>query len=98
MEPEIVCEENSQTDLLPENCTYADTGCELSGSCLHCPFTQCVYETPRGKQSLRTALRDRQIAGLFRGGKDTAVLAAMFGVSKRTIQRIVRKNTRLKAT
>lgn len=94
MEPETVCEEIAPIDLPPEYCRYEDEGCELSGSCLRCPFSICAYE-PGGKRKLLRARRDRKIAGLFKKGKDTAVLASMFGISRRTIQRII-KGSKLK--
>ncbi len=90
MEPEIVCEEITQVDLPPEYCRYEDEGCELSGSCLHCPFSHCVYERPSGKRHLLAVMRDREIIRLFHNGKDTAELARMFGVTRRTVQRIVK--------
>ena len=48
-------EENSSavgSDLPPEYCHYRDEGYELAGSCLNCPFPQCVYDEPGGRQAL----------------------------------------------
>ncbi len=95
MEPEIVaapvCEETLANDLRPEYCQYRDEGCELSGSCLHCRLPHCVYDLPRGKRRLLKSMRDKKITGLFRQGKTTRELAAMFKVTQRTIQRVVRE-------
>ncbi len=80
-------------DLLPEYCHYRDEGCELADSCLGCPLPHCVYDEPRGKQHLFKERRDREIARLFSGGgRGIKELAAMFGLSRRTIQRALRRS------
>jgi hypothetical protein len=89
MEPEIVCEEIIKGDLRPEYCQYKDEGCELSGSCLQCPLTQCIYDKPRGKHRMLKTVRDRQMVALFHQGKNTEELAKRFGVSRRTVQRVL---------
>ncbi|MFH1016026.1 MAG: helix-turn-helix domain-containing protein [Chloroflexota bacterium] len=82
-----------ETDLRPEFCRYRDEGCELAESCLSCPFPQCLYEQPRGKQSWLKKARAREIVRLFSNkGKSVKELAQMFGVSERTIQRALKKN------
>lgn len=85
-------EENSEIelDLLPEHCHYRDEGCDLADSCLHCPFPQCIYELPGGRQRWLKKLRDREIARLFNECKGVKELASMFGVSQRTVQRTLR--------
>ena len=40
----------NEPDLPPEYCHYRDEGCEFADSCLNCPFPQCIYDEPRGKQ------------------------------------------------
>ena len=78
----------NEPDLRPEYCQYKDEGCELADSCLECPFPQCIYEQPRGKQRWRKKLRDGEITRLFtREGKEIKELARVFGVSQRTVQR-----------
>lgn len=78
----------NESDLLPEYCQYKDEGCDLADSCLNCPFPQCIYEQPRGRQRWLKKLRDKEIVRLFTGeGKGVRELASMFGVSARTIQR-----------
>jgi hypothetical protein len=82
-----------ETDLLPEYCRYRDEGCEFAASCLDCPYPQCLYDEPRGKQRWLKERRNREIARLFRGGGwGVKELAALFGLSQRTVQRAL-KNT-----
>ncbi len=74
-------------DLPPEFCHYRDEGCEYAESCLACPFPQCLYDEPRGRQRWLKDLRNREIKRLFHGGWKINELAPLFGVSHRTIQR-----------
>jgi AraC-like DNA-binding protein len=79
-------------DLLPEHCTYRDEGCELAISCLNCPFPSCVLEQPGGKRRWQKRLRDREMARLVTSeGKKTKELAQKFGISRRTVQRVLRR-------
>ena len=91
MEPEIVYEEISNKDLRPEYCQYRDEGCEFSGSCLQCRMEQCIYDQPRGKRRMLKAMRDKNVLDLFQQGKTTRELAGMFNVTRRTIQRVLKK-------
>jgi len=77
-------------DLPPEYCRYRDEGCEYARSCLRCPFPQCLYDEPRGRQRWMKGLRNREINRLFSGGRKIKELALMFGVSQRTIQRALK--------
>ena len=87
----VPCE--NESDLLPEYCRYRDEGCDLAGSCLNCPFPQCVYEQPRGRQGWLKNLRDSEIAGLFKNeSKGVKELALTFGVSQRTVQRALKNS------
>ncbi|UCH43489.1 MAG: helix-turn-helix domain-containing protein [Dehalococcoidales bacterium] len=87
-----------ETDLPPEFCRYQDDGCELATAylggkscCLNCPFSRCVYDEPGGKQRMIKRLRAREMARLFNTeGKRIWELAAMFGVSRRTVQRALK--------
>ncbi len=74
-------------DLPPEFCRYRDEGCEYAASCLACPFPQCLYDEPRGRQRWLKELRNKEIKRLFTGGWKINELAPLFGVSQRTIQR-----------
>jgi AraC-like DNA-binding protein len=83
----------SERDLPPEYCHYRDEGCEFAESCLNCPFTQCLYDEPRGKQRWLKDLRNKEIARLFSGGWGMKELALMFGLSQRTIQRALKSTS-----
>ncbi len=76
-----------EQDLKPEYCQYRDEGCEYAKACLQCPFPQCLYDEPRGRQRWMKQTRDKEIKRLFNEGKKGKELATIFGVSQRTIQR-----------
>jgi len=88
-----------ELDLLPEYCHYRDEGCELAGAylghqshCSECPFPQCIYDQPRGKQHLLKGLRDEEILRQFTDeGKGIKELALAFNVSQRTVQRVLKR-------
>ena len=84
-----------EPDLPPEYCRYRDEGCEYARSCLRCPFPQCLYDEPRGRQRWMKGVRNREINRLFQGGQRVKELALMFGVSQRTIQRALRESRSL---
>ena len=80
-------------DLPPEYCRYRDEGCELADSCLKCPFPQCVYDEPGGRQRWRKRMRDKEISRMFSSeGKGLKELALIFNVSQRTIQRALKSS------
>ena len=61
-------------------------------SCLNCPFPQCIYEQPGGRQHWLKTMRDREIVRQFtKEGKEIKELALLFGVSTRTVQRALGK-------
>jgi hypothetical protein len=81
----------TELDLPPEYCHYQDEGCELSKSCLNCPFPSCIYDEPGGKQHLLKGQRDKEIVRLSqKEGKGVKELAAIFGISRRTVQRALK--------
>jgi hypothetical protein len=80
-----------EEDLPPEFHGYKDEGCEYAQSCLACPFPQCLYDEPRGKQRWLKELRNREINRLFNGGWQVKDLEELFGVSQRTIQRALKE-------
>lgn len=83
---------DSEPDLPPEFCHYRDEGCELTGSCLTCPFPGCIYDQPSGRQRWLKKARDREMVRLFTTcGKGIRELALEFGVSVRTVQRALKK-------
>jgi hypothetical protein len=81
--------EQNERDLRPEYCRYKDEGCEYAKSCLDCPFPQCLYDEPRGRQRWLKELRDKEINRLFKKGQKFGELAMTFDVSIRTVQRAV---------
>ncbi len=82
---------DAEMDLLPEQCHYRDEGCELAGSCLNCPFPECVFDEPGGKRKLLMERRNCEIARLFDSGqKSVKELALIFNLSVRTIQRALK--------
>jgi len=88
LEPTI----EAELDLPPEYCHYRDEGCELAESCLNCPFPECIYDEPGGKQRLLKEQRNAEIVKLFSTGKKSVKeLAQMFNLSVRTIQRALKK-------
>jgi AraC-like DNA-binding protein len=89
--------EDTELDLLPENCHYRDEGCEVAdaflghkSSCLNCPFPHCIYDEPGGEQRWRKRLRNAQVLKLAGEGMPVKELAVRFGVSRRTVQRILK--------
>jgi len=90
--PEETNKETNQneTDLPPEYCHYRDEGCEYAQSCLACPFPQCLYDEPRGRQRWLKDLRNKEINKLIAAGWKIKELALLFGVSPRTIQRALK--------
>ena len=89
MEPEV---NGTELDLPPEYCRYRDDGCEFADSCLNCPFSKCVYDEPRGRQRWLKGLRDREMVRLASSeGRGIRELALRFGVSQRTVQRVLER-------
>jgi AraC-like DNA-binding protein len=82
----------SDLDLLPEYYHYQDDGCEFADSCLNCPFPDCIYAQPGGRQQWLKSLRDQEVLKLHSQGKSVKELAEMFGASQRTIQRILKRD------
>jgi hypothetical protein len=77
---------------LPENCQYQDEGCELADSCLNCPFPDCIYDSPGGERRLRKERRNSEIVHKSTLGYSVKELAAKYEVSRRTVQRVIKKN------
>ena len=92
-EPSQDNEPDEGLDLPPEYCHYRDEGCELTDSCLNCPFPQCVHDEPGGTQRWRKRTRDKEIIRMFSSeGKEVKELAVIFGISQRTIQRALKNS------
>ncbi len=85
----------ARRDALPEHTTYPDTGCDVCASCLRCPLERCRYEEPGGLRRLIGAQRDRSMLEVQRQERLTAnALARRFGVSRRTVFRVLAKARR----
>jgi len=81
-----------EPDLPPEYCQYRDEGCEFAGSCLNCSLPICIHEMPGGRQRWLKELRDREVVRRFSvEGRGVKELALIYGVSQRTIQRILKR-------
>ena len=79
-------------DPLPDYFEYCDEGCDLFPSCLECPLPRCRYDDQAGGRRAATRLRDKALLRRRRlAGNNVAELAQSFGVSKRTVQRIIRR-------
>ena len=78
-------------DLLPEQIRYKDEGCDLADSCLNCPYEECIYDKPGGKRHRKKKERSAEMIRLYdEEGKEIKELAAIYGVSKRTVQRALK--------
>jgi hypothetical protein len=79
-------------DALPEFTHYRDEGCDLYPSCLTCPLPRCRYDKPGGARAIFNLRRDREIRHLRRRQKlPVDTLARRYGVSRRTVFRILRR-------
>jgi hypothetical protein len=87
----------ARRDALPENTNYADTGCDLHPSCLSCPLVRCRYDEPGGARGLLGRARDRSMVAVWRRERlGVEALARRFGVSRRTVFRVLaRERARL---
>ena len=81
-------------DRLPELIIYQDNGCDLHPSCLTCPLPRCRYDDPGWLQREERGQRDTEVLKL-RAKQSLPVpeLAARFGVSTRTVHRILSRST-----
>jgi hypothetical protein len=78
-------------DALPEHTDYSDRGCDLFPSCLNCPLPRCRYEERGGASALIRSGRDASIIAMAdERGLSVDALARMFGLSRRTIFRVLR--------
>ncbi len=88
-----VFERPARSDALPEYVDYVDSGCDLYPSCLNCPLPRCRYEVNGGASAMLRLGRDESIiAASRRNGTTIDDLAQAFGLSRRTIFRVLEKN------
>ena len=79
-------------DGLPEQMHYADTGCEVSGSCLTCTLSQCKFDDPTWYQALRRQGRDLELQSAHeQEGLSVFEVARRFRISPRTVHRALRR-------
>ena len=79
-------------DGLPEQMHYADTGCEVSASCLVCTLPQCKFDDPSWYQALRRQGRDQELLNAHElEGLSVFEVARRFKVSPRTVHRALRR-------
>ena len=79
-------------DVLPEQHQYRDEGCSVSPSCLRCPLPWCKYDDPAAYHRELRLSRDREVMQVKREqGKSVPQLAQHFGLSERTIHRILER-------
>ncbi|MBI4340372.1 MAG: helix-turn-helix domain-containing protein [Chloroflexi bacterium] len=81
-------------DLLPEYSVYHDEGCDLFSLCLDCPLPRCRYDEKVGRKRIDQRLRNARMAAQHKQGVSVAELAERFRVSKRTVQRVLKKELR----
>jgi hypothetical protein len=80
-------------DRLPDYTEYPDQGCKLSPSCLKCPLPKCHLDVQAEGRRTARLLRDREILRRINvEGKSIAELARSYGLSRRTIYRIIRRS------
>lgn len=79
----------SRNDSLPEFTRYRDDGCEVNPSCLTCPLPRCRYEEPGGLRAILNESRDREMVELRARGVSVDSIANRFGVSRRTVFRVL---------
>lgn len=80
-------------DVLPERYPFRDDGCDVSPSCLICPLPRCKYDDPVAYHRELKESRNQKVVQMKRAHETTttAQLAQRFGVSPRTIDRILER-------
>lgn len=79
-------------DGLPEQVHYADTGCEVSASCLSCTLPQCKFDNPTWYRAYRRQGRDLELQDAREAEKLTVFqVAKRFHISPRTVHRALRR-------
>lgn len=82
-------------DRLPEFTHFEDNGCDIHPKCLTCPLPRCRYDDPGWIQREQRGRRDSQIMSVrLTEPLSVAELASRFGVSSRTVHRVLRRSER----
>ena len=81
----------ARRDSFPERAKYTDDGCRYHPACLTCPFTVCVMHElrPSRIRAYFNAPRDERIRELKAAGVPVPVITREFGVTERTVFKIV---------
>ena len=83
-----------RSDALPEEIRYRDDGCDIHTRCLTCPLPRCRYDEPGGLRAMLNAYRDEQVVALRRDGAPVDQIAERYGLSRRTVFRILSGGSR----
>jgi hypothetical protein len=78
-----------RVDALPEYLAFRDMGCDLSPTCLRCPLERCRYDEPGGAARLMRGSRDGAVCERRAEGAAIEKLATEFGLSRRSVFRIL---------
>jgi hypothetical protein len=87
--PEPENPEITATDVKPEYVTYKDEGCRFHPSCLQCPYPTCFYDRFPSRRNWLKEKRNLEISKLADSGWKIKDLCLLFGLSYRTVQRII---------
>ena len=79
----------ARRDALPEHTRYVDSGCHVHSSCLTCPLVRCRYDEPGGLRGILSKERDAGILALRGQGRPISLIAQRYGVSRRTVFRVL---------
>ncbi|MBK6664493.1 MAG: hypothetical protein IPG47_17650 [Thermoflexaceae bacterium] len=77
-------------DRVPERTHFRDTGCDVAPACLRCPLPVCRYDVP-ARQVLRASDRRERIREMTLAGLSSVQIAAVLGISVRSVFRIRRE-------
>ena len=77
------------SDVLPENTSYPDDGCEVAPRCVECPLERCRYEEPNGLLTVRMRERNPQIIAMRADGASLEDIAARFRLARRSVFRVL---------
>lgn len=78
-------------DALPEQLEWRDSGCEVAPRCLECPLPRCRYDDPGGLRGLLNESRNAAMLQAHAAGRTADEIARRFGVSRRSVFRILRQ-------
>jgi hypothetical protein len=78
-----------RSDALPEHVDYRDGGCEFSPTCVRCPLERCRYDEPGGARTVLLGARDIEVWRRREEGRGINTLAKEFGLSRRSVFRIL---------